>query len=915
MLHNSLPAFLFVALCAQISFAGTGQGAFRQNFDDRIGRGESRLPEHIKQRMQQVRKSWERTQNAASEQLDEIEVLVRVYDNWQGNRTEYEEVYLRLERGVLYLDDIAMNDSAAVIVLGSDQEDRTITSLLGVEPLLLHRNGSWDFSRRRTRRAEKICTFKDAVGNPIPLAECEIFEHRAGASQEKSTGSTFVLSELGQGRYRYGSDKKVSYYIVLSHPDYGTHRLKVPQSYHGYELRIPVVLEGTEAYERSIRGYIVDEADNAISNASIVCGLYVPEGQNMVMGLATYKVFTDEQGWFHMYLPLKDEAKSPKLIPPNSRYYVKVDPPKELHLAPFVGYIPNDGEHIVKLDQHTYFRRIVFEDAEGAITDLNRLKRIRLEVWPEQAEFSLDYMHGDWRNGGYFPLGRFNAKLYSGDEHIEFEPIKVTPDSPEELVFRVGKGITYFGQVVNGVTGRPMEGVIVIDSRGRTDYEAEDLSDLTGEQWDKLHSLASEFHLDKQDFRKTVASPYSQMGVAGYSDQDAIPVQDESVRRLAQLYQFTKGVRTDPNGRFELSFEGGDAFDSLMAFEEDYLGIECIRQFLVPGPEGRTRVPVIPLFPAGKVRVELRIDLPGPGLPGARPFWAVDQNDLPPWAAEPPEPTFDDAVIWPDDDSNIYLSQDAELPATCFYVSRDPAVILLGMVVDLVVFGRISLPEALAAIQQSYTASRAAEPLAIEPNEIAVWLDESPPDSGYDLDRVPTFLEIEQGSQFSFTDKRSVLPNDAHTFYVPAGLKLNLSFYLEHNPDYKWAAAIVPQTVNLKQGELLDLGGLKIPPAPRIFVKAVDSAGACVRDVPVQHWFEKVGLLQTKNTDENGLVGFYSRYNRKGKFVVGNENDGRGLYTSLSYEIRSEEEIGTEYTLTVSERIISHLSKQGFFTN
>jgi len=312
----------------------------------------------------------------------------------------------------------------------------------------------------------------------------------------------------------------------------------------------------------------------------------------------TCKVVSDANGFFTFYMPnRKRRDERGLLIPPKSRYQVKIEAPKELELVSYVGGIMNGQETLITMERAGYFHTFVFEDGTGQITDLSRLKTINLVI-DQEGGSRLNFGYDDWKNGGMFPLGTYQAAMdYS--RGAEFEPLEVNEASPEELIFNLQESIIYHGRVVEALTAEPMQGAFVIGMWGT---KKGNLSHITSEQWGVLHELAND--------------PC---------------ITDEALEPINRVYGFNKVVRTDEDGRFEMSFRPGGGLYGFVAFEENYLGIMHRKHALKPDENSRVEVPVIKLYPAAKVTIEPRVE-------GKRisigPQWVIDKEDNPVWVRE-----------------------------------------------------------------------------------------------------------------------------------------------------------------------------------------------------------------------------------------------------------------------------------------
>ena len=303
--------------------------------------------------------------------------------------------------------------------------------------------------------------FRDALGKSIPKAPVEIFiRDHSGKSGDIYFGKA---ATDGQGRLEVpnpaGSFSSFAY--ILSHPDYGTAR--VDRYLRETDLIVPLVSRLSEAYYRSIRGTVLDPDSNPVSGARIQCTNVRTLGEGLINSLNgwTYEALTDKQGKFCFYLPNeKREDERGYLIPPKSRYNVRIEAPRESGLLPRVDPIENDRFETVVLERGGSFRTFAFEDANGLITDPRKLLYIGVTIHrPDQSRLSIGY--NDFKNGGVFPPGQYRAQMY-GIADYEFEPLLVDEQSPDELIFRLPQSILYYGRMVHGMTGEPMAGAFVL---------------------------------------------------------------------------------------------------------------------------------------------------------------------------------------------------------------------------------------------------------------------------------------------------------------------------------------------------------------------------------------------------------------------------------------------------------------------
>lgn len=477
---------------------------------------------------------------------------------------------------------------------------------------------------------EKWCVFKGALGEPIPEATVEIFKGSDWEDRQPDSIGKSKLDEKGRLRPPESNPRLRLCCFIVSHPDYGTALVESrwhistdgpPSSY-----TVPLVRIGTKPDERSIWGTVADPNDNPVRGALVTCfGVTTPGGGRITLlskpPYQPLRTITDEQGHFALYLLIeKDSDKHGSLVPLASKYHVRIGAPKTLGLETYSGKI-NSGEEttitMVPTGHGEYFHTFTFEDANGPITDPNQLRKIEITIRHNKGQRNFQY--DAWSDGGKFPLGTYKARIV-GKRGLRFEPIKVTEDSHELLVFKAQPGIIYYGQVVHGITGEPMPGVIVIT--GHLDLGGKDASSLTPQHWEALYALGADPYADEQ-----------------------------TLAELQKAYNFEKVTLTDDDGWYHVSYITGKdrPFSEFIALKKDYLGARGKRRYFVPRDErlpgeplfkefkpdkdGYAEVPMMKLFPAATLLIE-------PNVPvrtsddDVRLHLYMNQDDNPPWASD-----------------------------------------------------------------------------------------------------------------------------------------------------------------------------------------------------------------------------------------------------------------------------------------
>ncbi len=585
-------------------------GAFRLSEDDLAGSYGIEMPSWlqkdplVKQQVGRGSRSyrpWEGPVFYLPVRQDEFEdrlVAVRMYEHWLKDPTTYRQLTVRAAKGAVRFDFADVNDSAFAVIFGPDQDDELISKVLGRRAFgWAYRKGmEYALSLKMVphKQQDFRWTFLDALGEPVSNTPVQIYleqDERVAwvGSSETDTNGTAVLDfcpdtgevELRMGGYSHGFDTS-HIRFVIEHPDYGrsvieVHRndRKEPQQ----TVLVPAVDAGSEADRRSVWGQVVDGENKPLGGLYIQATGFYPLGGDWIGHVSgqTCGALTDAKGRFRMYLPpSEDSIKIGSLIPRKSEYYLLIKPPKQLGLLPFAGRILNGQETTITLERAGSFHTFVFMDANGPITDPNQLREIEIYIHrPDTKDIWLNYQK--WLGGGRFPRGRYEARS-SGRPWAEFafEPIEVTADSLQQLVFKVSSAVkVYYGKVVDGTNGEPMEGAFVVDSSGSS--SGTNLSTVTGEQWDALHALPNE--VSRKD--KTYAKVLSDI-----------------------CYESSKLVRTDSNGWFELTLPKKRSFSKVVIFDQNYLTVITDRRKCTSEEDNCFAVPLTRLFPAAKVIVE-----------------------------------------------------------------------------------------------------------------------------------------------------------------------------------------------------------------------------------------------------------------------------------------------------------------------
>jgi hypothetical protein len=548
------------------------------------------------------------TEHLCQDDLEGKDVLVRIYNNWQTDPRAYKLINVPLSRLSVSFDAVrkafpGIEDSAAVVVCGRQQKDEVVAKMLG-DSVCVERYKKGQKLRFRPLQSgsdgSSELNVTDALGLAFPKASVDIFVRGPGDNGPRIYLSTADTDEQGRLQVPVLTGELRFFSFVISEPNYGI-ALIDPYIDLGEqkELTVPLVSKSSEAFQRSIHGVVVDPEGNPIAGAVIECSYIRTLGEGLINALNDWsnKSLTDDKGAFNLYLPnenIRDDRGY--LIPPKSQYHVRIEAPKELGLVPYVKPIENGREALIFLESGGRFRTLIFEDANGLITDPNKLRYISMTIiQSDGSRVSLRYE--DFKDGGIFPLGEYHA-VRRGMDEFDFEPLTVNEQSPDELIFKFPESILYHGQIVHGLTGEPMEGAFVI---GFISSSKGNLSMITDQQWQALHALSAEPSLT-----------------------------EPALKPICRIYGVKKIVRTDELGNFQMSFRPGEIY-GFIAFEKDYLGLMHRRHALVTDQNGQAEIPVMKLYPAATVLIELRTEAKRISI---WPRWIIDENENPAWVNE-----------------------------------------------------------------------------------------------------------------------------------------------------------------------------------------------------------------------------------------------------------------------------------------
>jgi hypothetical protein len=535
------------------------------------------------------------------ENIDGKDLTFRVYNNWEVEPGTFQKVSLKADGRKIKLESNDIKKSAIVAILAEDQNDIAIKKALGNRVYApLDKNMVFQVPHYNPDAQKESRWFiDDALGNPISDATVEIYLYDYKGPKIK------IAEVITDGSFKRLTPQKSmrQFEFIVSHPDYGI--AKVPEPYHNKShITFPLVSFGSEAGNRAIWGVILDPENNPIEGAIIHTRNVRTLGEGLINpNDERCRVISDENGFFNMYMPPSTQYQDQRgeLIPPKSRYQVRIEAPKEMRLLPYVGEIENGMETTVVMESAGHFHTFIFVDEYGVIDDPAGLEKVNLIIdRGDKGRLTLGY--SDWKERELFPNGIYTAELSSswrpGTNHgrIKFEAVEITDDSPEEIVLKLPDSVTYFGRVVHGITGEPFAGayVITMESIGPRKLE-----DITADQWSAIHELG-----------------------------DNVSVNDPAVGPIKKAYSCGEIVRTDMDGYYTIVTRPGKNFYTFLAFEENFIPVSKRMYAQKPGSSTEVTVPTLKLYAAGKILLEARVDEKHVAI---WPKWIFDKSTSPPW--------------------------------------------------------------------------------------------------------------------------------------------------------------------------------------------------------------------------------------------------------------------------------------------
>ncbi|MCF7972230.1 MAG: hypothetical protein K9N55_00280 [Phycisphaerae bacterium] len=366
------------------------------------------------------------------------------------------------------IDRLSELPDTGIYVIDPNDQSRTVRDTLNGTCFVW--DGAFTEDRLDTRSANREdAVFADADGSPVAGAQIAI------RCQHRDTGSVLWLGgHVTDTRGRIPvSTVKGDYFchaLKVSHPDFEeTTRALDFRDIRGLRLyRL-----NSLAHRRMMFGQVVDANGMPLDGARIrITALKRETDTRPTPGGQYASIPADAQGRFR-FLPSGQNIPE---MPPVAEYQLEVRPPEGRALLPHVGWHPNGQEITIQMIPARTKHRFRFEDAEGKVMDARTIRPLRLELrTPEGGR--LFYSEDQVKEGVFLPPGTLSA----GDS---FDPVVITEDSPQTIVFRKKQSRVLRGRVLDVVTGKPISRVLIVNYEARRNDGA--VSEFTDKDWNLL---------------------------------------------------------------------------------------------------------------------------------------------------------------------------------------------------------------------------------------------------------------------------------------------------------------------------------------------------------------------------------------------------------------------------------------------
>jgi hypothetical protein len=421
----------------------------------------------------------------------------RLYSDPWSNPEQFQAISIPFVNGAFQVaalesDYPLLSIAPYVLIRAEDQTDKDIAKVLDgfVFTVSLRRE------RNRSSLADLLgqyadyaptWTFLDALGQPMAGASIEA--HTEGDPTTQATPVyKATLDDKGQAPRRMGTWLT----IRVEHPNYGVALVEYmdPETASLGVYILPLAPRNSPEFSLAAQGVVTDPSGKPVRNALVGCGGQIEPDGDVYPYPFDSRVVTDANGQFAICLP-RVTAEMKVQGPPQTgaRYSLEIEPPLESNLRCADAYgevVAQAGTKqtftLTAMDPQEYFHTFSFQYAEGPITDVDELTKIRLTLMRDNRVWRR-LTYEQWKNGIALPQGELQASIMRWGESFRFIDAVLTAQSPTNILVKAPKPIVYRGRVVDGPTGKPMPNVVVRTDDGRVTRNPRP---QTGDLWKQL---------------------------------------------------------------------------------------------------------------------------------------------------------------------------------------------------------------------------------------------------------------------------------------------------------------------------------------------------------------------------------------------------------------------------------------------
>jgi hypothetical protein len=278
--------------------------------------------------------------------------------------------------------------------------------------------------------------------------------------------------------------------------------------------------------------------------------------------------------------------------------------------------------------------RVIFEDENGQVIDQNKLTSVTIEAQPGNAGSGAMTLDAFLQKQSFVPA-IYQARAKLDDRNCVFEPADLTRGAPEIVVFTLRRNrlsrTAYTGKVVNGVTGAPVWGAIVINN-WRAPEIFDKVAQITPKQWTALKQLGPNPDPNDSAFAPFISGSLNLCGTSNLT----CAVTDRSGRfSLTVEHDASKAIGIENNS---FPFPPPPA-DIIIVAADNFIPLQQQLSLSKAGPQfkkdknGAEMLPILRMPPAAKIRLYVEVPpyLRALSIPAIQLEWTLAPEDAASW--------------------------------------------------------------------------------------------------------------------------------------------------------------------------------------------------------------------------------------------------------------------------------------------